>query len=89
MIWALGQLKMPNIVLKILDCQAYILANKKDDTYSESIRLARQWIEDVWEYEGKEDILNHLIMVNGWEVVDYREYDDLPPDFIDFIITVR
>ena len=85
MIWALGQLKMPNIVLKILDCQAYILANKKDDTYSESIRLARQWIEDVWDYEGKEDILNHLIMVNGWEVVDYREYDDLPPDFIDFI----
>ena len=85
MIWALGQLKMPNIVLKILDCQAYILANKKDDTYSESIRLARQWIEDVWEYEGKEDILNHLIMVYGWEVVDYREYDDLPPDFIDFI----
>ena len=76
---------MPNIVLKILDCQAYILANKKDDTYLESIRLARQWIEDAWDYEGKEDILNHLIMVNGWEVVDYREYDDLPPDFIDFI----
>lgn len=85
MIWALGQLKMPNIVLKILDCQSYILANKQEDTYSESIRLARQWIEEVWEYEGKEDILNHLIMVNGWDVVDYREYDDLPPDFIDFM----
>lgn len=84
-IWALGQLKMPAIVLKILDCQAYILANKKDDTYSESMRLAREWIEDVWNYEGKADLLNHLVMIDGWTVVDYHEYDDLPHEFFDFI----
>jgi hypothetical protein len=85
MIWALGQLKMPNIVLKILDCQAYILANKTEGTNSESIWLARKWIEEVWDYEGKEDLLNHLVMIDGWNVVDYSEFDDLPPDVIEFI----
>lgn len=84
MIWALGQLKMPNIVLKILDCQAYILANKTEGTNSESIWLARKWIEEVWDYERKEDLLNHLVMVDGWNVVDYRDCEDLPPDVIDF-----
>ena len=84
MIWALGQLKMPNIVLKLLDCQAYILANKIEGTNSESIWLARKWIEEVWNYERKEDLLNHLVMVDGWNVVDYRDCEDLPPDVIDF-----
>ena len=84
MIWALGQLKMPNIVLKILDCQAYILANKTEGTNAESIWLARKWIEEVWDYEGKEDLLNHLVMIDGWNVVDYRDCEDLPPDVIDF-----
>lgn len=85
MIWALGQLKMPNIVLKILDCQAYILDNQTEGTNAESIWLARKWIEEVWDYEGKEDLLNHLVMIDGWNVVDYSEFDDLPPDVIEFI----
>lgn len=85
MVWALGQLKMPNIVLKILQCEAYIQAHINENSYVESLSLAKEWIEEVWEYEGKEDMLNHLILINGWNLVDYRECDDLPPDFIDFM----
>ena len=75
MVWALGQLKMPDIVLKILECQAYILANKNDGSNSESIKLAREWIDNVWEYEGNEELLNHLILVDGYKVIDYRNSD--------------
>lgn len=85
MIWSLAKLKMPNIVLKLLDCQTYILANQIEGTNSESIRLARKWIEEVWNYEGKEDLLSHLVMVDGWNVLDYRDCDDLPPDVVEFI----
>lgn len=85
MVWALGQLKMPNIVLKILDCQSYILANKNDGSNSESIRLAREWIENEWEYEGKEELLRSLVIKDGWHVVDYHEINDLPPDVVGFL----
>lgn len=81
MVWALGQLKMPNIVLKILDCQSYILANKNDGSNSESIRLAREWIENEWEYEGKEELLNHLVPVDNY----YGRNDTLPPNIIEVI----
>ena len=62
----------------------HILENQTEGTNAESIWLARKWIEEVWEYEGKEDLLNHLVMIDGWNVVDYRDCEDLPPDVIDF-----
>lgn len=79
-VWALGQLNFPNIVLKILACQEYILANKNDNTYSESIRLARKWIEEVWDIDDKQFLRDFVDTYKEQGRADYLALSDLPPD---------
>lgn len=79
-VWALGQLNFPNIVLKILECQEYILANKNDNTYSESIRLARKWIEEVWDIDDKQFLEDFVSTYKEQDLAEYLALSDLPPD---------
>lgn len=79
-VWALGQLNFPKIVLKILACQEYILANKNDNTYSESIRLARKWIEEVWDIDDKQFLRDFVDTYKEQDRADYLALSDLPPD---------
>lgn len=82
-VWALGQLNFPNIVLKILECQEYILANKNDNTYSESIRLARKWIEEVWDIDDKQFLEDFVSTYKEQDLAEYLALSDLPPDDFD------
>lgn len=79
-VWALGQLNFPNIALKILACQEYILANKNDNTYSESLRLARQWIEEVWDIDDKQFLRDFVDTYKEQDLAEYLALSDLPPD---------
>ena len=79
-VWALGQLNFPNIVLKILACQEYILANRNDTTYSESIRLARKGIEEVWDIDDKQFLRDFVDTYKEQDRADYLALSDLPPD---------
>lgn len=79
-IWALGKLKMPNIVLKILACQEYILENKNDNTWAESVRLARKWIEEVWDIEDKQFLSDFVATYKEQDLANYMALYDLPPN---------
>lgn len=79
-VWALGQLNFPNIALKILACQEYILANKNDNTYSESLRLARKWIEEVWDIDDKQFLRDFVDTYKEQDLAEYLALSDLPPD---------
>ena len=79
-VWALGQLNFPNIALKILACQEYILANKNDNPYSESLRLARQWIEEVWDIDDKQFLRDFVDTYKEQDLAEYLALSDLPPD---------
>lgn len=79
-VWALGQLHMTNIVFKILACQEYILANKENNTYAESIRLARKWIEEVWDIDDKQFLEDFVATYKEQDLSDYLALFDLPPD---------
>ncbi len=83
-VWALGQLNMPNVVLKILACQEYILENKTDNSYSESIRLARKWIEEVWDIDDKDFLSDFVSSYKEQDIADYMALSDLPPDDFSF-----
>lgn len=79
-VWALGQLKMPNVVLKVLECQEYILINKENNTYRESFRLARKWIEEVWDIDDKQFLEDFVATYKEQDLADYMALFDLPPD---------
>lgn len=79
-IWALGQLKMPNLIFKIFECQAYINANQKENTAHESLKLAKEWIDEKWDYEGRDELLGSLVLINGYDLVDYRGAQKYLPD---------
>jgi Uma2 family endonuclease len=70
-------------VLKILECQEYILANKNDNTYSESIRLARKWIEEVWDIDDKQFLEDFVSTYKEQDLAEYLALSDLPPDDFD------
>lgn len=79
-VWALGHLNFPNIALKILACQEYILANKNDNTYSESLRLARKWIEEVWDIDDKQFLRDFVDTYKEQDLAEYLALSDLPLD---------
>lgn len=79
-VWALGQLNFPNIVLKILACQEYILGNKNDNTYSESLRLARKWIEEIWDIDDKQFLRDFVDTYKEQDLAEYLALSDLPAD---------
>lgn len=79
-VWALGQLKMPNIALKILECQEYILTNKENNTYRESFRLARKWIEEVWDIDDKDFLSDFVASYKEQDLADYMALFEFAPD---------
>lgn len=83
-VWALGQLNMPNVVLKILSCQEYIFGKKADNSYSESIRLARKWIEEVWDIDDKDFLSEFVASYHELDLAEYMALYDLPPDDYSF-----
>ena len=79
-VWALGQLKMPNVALKILECQEYILTNKENNTYRESFRLARKWIEEVWEIDDKQFLEDFVATYKEQDLAEYLALYEFSPD---------
>lgn len=82
-VWALGQLKMPNVALKILECQEYILTNKENNTYRESFRLARKWIEEVWEIDDKQFLEDFVATYKEQDLAEYLALYEFSPDNYD------